>query len=196
MNDVDIIIRCLHTKAPYTAGSRRARQRGGRAVPPAPLATRHSPALDSLHLNVFLRRRTFNLYAYISSECDVNFVHCRIVYSLESHLVYKIWDSERIAQATCNMFVWTQTVRTSTRVQTNRRERARTWCALASYLKTELLRLKYSRALLDPQLGKLLQSFFKRVAFSDRVWGIRLILIVMWHEIIRRLPVSTPYCWY
>lgn len=42
-------------------------------------------------------------------------------------------------------------------------------CALASYLKTELLRLKYSRALLDPQLGKLLQSFFKGVAFSDRV---------------------------
>lgn len=45
-------------------------------------------------------------------------------------------------------------------------------CALASYLKTELLRLKYSRALLDPQLGKLLQSFFKGVAFSDRVRGI------------------------
>lgn len=46
--------------------------------------------VDSLHFSVFLRRRTFNLYAYISSECDVNFVHCRIVYSLESHLVYKI----------------------------------------------------------------------------------------------------------
>lgn len=42
-------------------------------------------------------------------------------------------------------------------------------CALASYLKTELLRLKYSRALLDPQLGKSLQSFFKGVAFRNRV---------------------------
>lgn len=54
--------------------------------------------------------------------------------------------------------------------QPTRRCRARhVVCALASYLKTELLRLKYSRALLDPQLGKLLQSFFKGVAFSDRV---------------------------
>lgn len=43
------------------------------------------------HRNVFLRRRIFNSYALnISSECDVNFVHCRIVYSLESHLVYKM----------------------------------------------------------------------------------------------------------
>lgn len=104
-----VFIRCLHYEEPihnydgsYISSGvvRRARVcvRRSTVCHPAPATSgidgRMSHGIQSmstvLHFDVFLRRRTFNLYAYISSECDVNFVHCRIVYSLESHLVYKI----------------------------------------------------------------------------------------------------------
>lgn len=78
----------------------------------------------------------------ISSECDVNFVHCRIVYSLESRLVDKI-DSGRPAHATCDMFICCLNVRTNA-------ECRRGACVCFS-LKTELSRLKQcSRAFLAP----------------------------------------------
>lgn len=135
--------------------------------------------------------------AYISSECDVNFVHGRIVYSLESHLVYKIWDNyvneshtphvtslvvtQMNAQSihdvpvtgTCAVYAGTlrplsgRASRLSAR--RTRLDVTSRGVRLASYLKTELLRLKCTRALLDPQLGKFLQTYFKGVVFSGQI---------------------------